>query len=143
MSPPRLRPAGRAGAARPPATAPVPPFPVRPDVKFTTGRVLPSDEFKYSWERMIDPALKAWGASNLSNIVGYEDVRKQKTKDLTGVEVLDSTTIRVTLAQPDFTILNAMSLPITAPVPQEEVERLGEAQVSQTPGGFGPFEGAS
>src|SRR4030067_205225 len=137
MSPPRLRPAGRAGAARPPATAPVPPFPVRPDVKFHNGRVITSDDFKYSWERMIDPALKSWGASNLSNIVGYEDVRKQKTKDLTGGEVLDSTTIRVTLAQPDFTILNAMSLPITAPGPQQEVERLGDARCRQTPVGCG------
>jgi ABC-type transport system substrate-binding protein len=115
-------------------------FTLRPDVKFHNGRVITADDFKYSWERMIDPALKSWGASNLSNIVGYEDVRKQNTKDLTGVEVLDPTTIRVTLTQPDFTILNAMSLPITAPVPREEVERLGDAKFGQTPVGFGPFK---
>ncbi len=115
-------------------------FTLRPDVKFHNGRVITADDFKYSWERLLDPTLKSWGASYLSNVVGYSDVRKQKTKTLEGVEVVNGTTVKVTLSQPDFTILNAMSLPITAPVPQEEVERLGDTKFGQTPVGFGPFK---
>jgi ABC-type transport system substrate-binding protein len=115
-------------------------FTLRPDVKFHNGRVITADDFKWSWERMLDPTLKSWGASYLSNVVGYQDVRKQKTKILEGVEVVNATTLKVTLAQPDFTILNAMSLPITAPVPREEVARLGDTKFGQTPVGFGPFK---
>ena len=46
------------------------------------------------------------------------------------------------LTAPDFTILNAMTLPMTTPLPKEEVDRLGK-QFGQTPVGYGPFKIAS
>jgi ABC-type transport system substrate-binding protein len=55
------------------------------------------------------------------------------------VEAPDDHTLVVHLTAPDFTILNAFALPMTAPVPKEEVERLGPAKFGQTPVGHGPF----
>jgi hypothetical protein len=45
----------------------------------------------------------------------------------------------VHLTAPDFTILNAFALPMTAPVPREEVERLGDTKFGEMPVGSGPF----
>ena len=115
-------------------------FTLRPDVRFHNGRVITADDFKYSWERVVDPKTQSWGASYLANVVGYDDMSAGKTAHLAGVEVLSPTSLRLHLQQPDFTILNAMCLPITAPVPKEEVARLGATAFGHTPVGYGPFK---
>jgi peptide/nickel transport system substrate-binding protein len=114
-------------------------FVIRPDVKFHNGRAITAEDFKWSWERMLQPSLASWATSYLSSVVGYQDVVKGRTKTLEGVEAPDDRTLRLTLAQPDFTILNALSLPMTAPVPREEVERLGK-DFGRKAVGFGPFK---
>lgn len=114
-------------------------FTLRPGVKFHNGREITAEDFKYSWERTLDPSLASWGASYLSSVVGSQEITKGRVKTLEGVEVVDSRTLKVQLAQPDFTFLNSMCLPVTAPVPKEEVERLGRGFL-KTPVGFGPFK---
>jgi ABC-type transport system substrate-binding protein len=114
-------------------------FTIRQDVKFHHGRKIVAADFKYAWERMLDPKLQSWGASYLSSVVGASAVMGGKTKKLEGVETKGDSTLIVHLTAPDFTILNALTQPITAPVPSEEVARLGK-KFGQTPVGFGPFK---
>jgi peptide/nickel transport system substrate-binding protein len=111
-------------------------FRIRPDVKFHHGRTIVAADFKYAWERMLDPKTQSWGSSYLASVVGASAVTSGKTKQLEGVE--GDTTLVVHMTAPDFTILNALTQPITAPVPSEEVDRLGKAW-GQTPVGYGPF----
>ena len=114
-------------------------FSIRPGVKFHNGREITADDVKYSWERVLLPETAAWGSSYFKDIVGAKDVLSGKTKSLEGVEAVDSATLRVNLETPNFTFLNAVSQPFSAPVPQEEVERLGD-KFGKTPVGFGPFK---
>src|SRR6266852_5191695 len=114
-------------------------FKIRPGVKFHNGRTIVAADFKYAWERMLDPKLQSWGASYLSSVVGANAVMGGKTKKLEGVETQGDSTLIMHLTAPDFTILNALTQPITAPVPSEEVARLGK-QFGQTPVGYGPFK---
>ncbi len=114
-------------------------FTIRPGVKFHNGRDIVASDFLYSWERMLTPSLASWATSYLTSIVGANELINGKTKTLDGVEVKDDHTLVVHLTAPDFTILNAFALPFTAPVPQEEVERLGDTKFGETPVGFGPF----
>ena len=115
-------------------------FKIKPNVKFHNGRAIVAADFKYSWERLLDPKLASWGSSYLSSVVGANAVTSGKTKTLDGVQTSGDSTLIVHLTAPDFTILNALCLPITAPVPSEEVERLGNTKFGQTPVGFGPFK---
>jgi ABC-type transport system substrate-binding protein len=117
-------------------------FKIRPDAKFHHGRKIVAGDFKYAWERMLDPKLQSWGASYLSSVVGASEVMAGKTNQLDGVETQGDSTLVVHLTTKDFTILNALTQPITAPVPKEEVDRLGK-QFGQTPVGYGPFMIAS
>lgn len=115
-------------------------FTLKPDVTFHNGRVIEAADFKYAWERVIKPGLRgAWPKYYFSSIEGYEDLRTGKASELEGVEVLNATTLRVTLQQPDFMFLNTMSQTFAAPLPQEEVERLGDDKFAETPVGFGPY----
>lgn len=113
-------------------------FRIRPDVKFHHGRAIAAADFKYGWERTLNPKTQSWGASYLASIVGASAVTSGKTTQLEGVEVTGDDTLVVHLTSPDFTILNALTQPIAAPVPSEEVDRLGKAW-GQTPVGYGPF----
>jgi ABC-type transport system substrate-binding protein len=117
-------------------------FKIRPNAKFHNGRQIVSGDFKYAWERMLDPKMQSWGASYLASVVGASQVMAGKTKQLEGVETHGDSTLVMHLTAPDFTILNALTQPITAPVPQEEVDKLGK-QFGQTPVGYGPFKIAS
>jgi len=114
-------------------------FTLRPGVKFHNGREMTADDVKYSWERVLLPATAAWGSSYFGDIVGASDMTKGRTKTLEGVEVVNSSTLKVHLEKPNFTFLNAVSQPFSAPVPQEEVQRLGD-KFGKTPIGFGPFK---
>jgi len=114
-------------------------FQIRPDVKFHNGRTIVAEDFKYSWERLLDPKLASWGSSYLATVAGASAIAAGKTRSLEGVQAKGDTTLVVHLTEPDFTILNAMALPVTAPVPREEVQRLGKA-FGQTPVGYGPFK---
>ena len=114
-------------------------FSLRPGVKFHNGREIVASDFIYSWQRMLTPALASWATSYLTSIEGANALINGKTKTLAGVEARGDHTLVVQLTAPDFTILNAFALPFTAPVPQEEVERLGDTAFGETPVGFGPF----
>jgi ABC-type transport system substrate-binding protein len=114
-------------------------FTLKPGVKFHNGREITMDDVKYSWERVLLPATAAWGSSYFGDIVGAKDMRSGKTKSLEGVEAVNASTLKVQLEKPNFTFLNAVSQPFSAPVPREEVERLGD-KFTKTPVGFGPFK---
>jgi peptide/nickel transport system substrate-binding protein len=114
-------------------------FKLSEGVKFHNGRDIIAGDFIYSWERMLTPALASWATSYLTSIVGANAMIAGKAKQLEGVEAPDDHTLVVHLTAPDFTILNALALPMTAPVPREEVERLGDTKFGQTPVGYGPF----
>jgi ABC-type transport system substrate-binding protein len=115
-------------------------FNLRRGVKFHNGREIVASDFIYSWERMLTPALASWATSYLTSIVGASELIAGKTKTLAGVQAKDDYTLVVQLTAPDFTILNAFALPFSAPVPREEVERLGDTKFGETPVGFGPFK---
>jgi peptide/nickel transport system substrate-binding protein len=114
-------------------------FRIRPGVKYHNGQTIVAADFKYAWERTLDPKTQSWGASYLASVAGAGDITSGKTKQLAGVEVKGDSTLVVHLTAPDFTVLNALTLPITAPVPSGEVARLGKAW-GQRPVGYGPFK---
>jgi ABC-type transport system substrate-binding protein len=114
-------------------------FKIRPGVKFHNGRAIVAEDFKYAWERMLNPKMQSWGASYLSSVVGATAMMAGKAKHLEGVQTQGDSTLIVHLTAPDFTILNALTQPVTAPVPSEEVAKLG-TNFAQTPVGYGPFK---
>jgi ABC-type transport system substrate-binding protein len=113
-------------------------FKIKPGIKFTNGREVEAADFKYSLERCLDPDWASWANYYLISIKGAQDVIDGKTKDVSGIEVIDKYTIRFTLASQDITFLNVLALPNNWVVPKEEVEKWGK-DFEKHPVGAGPF----
>jgi len=114
-------------------------IPLRPDVKFHNGRAVVAADYKYAWERVLDPKIQSWAASYIYTIKGAKELYRRQAQELVGVEAVDDHTLRVTLVQPDITFVYALTQPFMAPVPKEEVDRLGD-NFADTPVGNGPFK---
>ncbi|HET7038203.1 MAG TPA: peptide ABC transporter substrate-binding protein [Thermomicrobiaceae bacterium] len=111
---------------------------------FQSGRPLQAADVKYSLERATDPALaKQSGqplpaAIYLSDIQGASERLQGTSSPLTGVEVLDPLTVRITLTHPTADFLQKLTGLPAAVVSHDNVEQGGEWW--RQPDGSGPFK---
>jgi len=85
-------------------------FHLRGDVKFHNGRQVKADDFKFSWERAVDPATGSRTAlTYLGDIVGVKEMVNGKATTISGVKVVDDFTIQVTIDEPKSYFLSKMT----------------------------------
>ena len=72
------------------------------------------------------------------SIVGAEEFNTGKAKKITGFKAVDKYTVQIDLKNPDATLLAALSMPFTAVVPKEWVQKWGR-QFVRHPLGTGPY----
>jgi ABC-type transport system substrate-binding protein len=113
-------------------------FQIRKGIKFTNGRELVASDIKYTLERVLDPKTKSPGAGFFADIAGSEAFSSGKSKDLSGVKVLNPNSVKVTLSQPNAAFLNVLATNFAFIVPKEEVIKAGE-DWGRKPVGSGPF----
>jgi len=114
-------------------------FYLRQGVKFHSGREVKADDFKYSWERACDPDTgSGTAATYLGDIIGAQDMLAGKTGEISGVEVIDDYTLRVTVDAPKAYFLNKLAYPTAFVVDRANVES-GEDWWRE-PDGTGPFK---
>lgn len=111
--------------------------------KFHDGSDVTAADFKYAWERMVNPATNPEDPSvvsyHLSAIKGFAELSDGAAEGLEGVVAVDDTTLEVTLSEPFADFAFVVAHPALAPVPQEAVEADAEA-FAQMPIGNGPFK---
>ena len=114
-------------------------FYLRHGVKFHNGREVKAEDFKYSWERASDPATRSLTATTyLGDIVGVREVLAGKTKEISGVRVIDDYTLEVTIDAPKSYFLSKLTYPTAFVVDRANVEPGGEWW--RQPNGTGPFK---
>ncbi len=114
-------------------------FHLRDGLKFQDGSPVTAQDFKYSVERMTDPATGSQVASSYVNdIVGAADKLAGKAQEVSGVQVLDPQTIRITIDAPKAYFLSKLSYHTFFIVDRRNVEQ-GGANWSLKPNGTGPF----
>lgn len=115
-------------------------FYLRKDAKWHNGRPIVASDIKKGWERYLDPNVAAQaGADYLGSIKGAQDVLDGKTKELSGVEVVDDHTLKVTTVEPDSGFLLRLGTSSTWTVPPEAVVE-GKPEWAGNPMGGGPFK---
>src|SRR3546814_222646 len=85
-------------------------FTLKKGVKFQNGRELKASDVKYSLERTVNPKTQSPGAGVFSSIVGYEDMTTNKAEHLSGIEVVDDYTVKITLKSANATFLQVMAI---------------------------------
>ena len=114
-------------------------FYLREGVKLHGGREVKAFDFKYSWERACHPDTSSGTAATyLGDIVGAKDMLAGETDEISGVEVVDDYTLRVTIDAPKAYFLNKLAYPTAFVVDRANVES-GEGWWRQ-PNGTGPFK---
>jgi peptide/nickel transport system substrate-binding protein len=99
-------------------------FKLRQGVTFHNGREFVADDVKYSYERILDPETASPNVSELGSIET--------------IEVVDPSTVIITLNAPDSSFLAKLMGTSIAIVPKEEVEANGD--LMQVAVGTGPFQ---
>ena len=115
-------------------------FHIRQGVKFHNGRPLEAADFKYSWERALNPKTQSpTAATYLEAIVGAIDLANDKRADLPGVEVVDKQTLKVTIDRPRAYFLAQLTYPTAFAFAREVIEKNGGVIDEKAMVGTGPF----
>ncbi len=113
-------------------------FQLRPNAQFHSGRTVTAQDVKAAWERALDPALGSRTAPRyLGDIVGAQARLTGETETLSGVEVIDDQTLKVTFDGPKPYALAKLTQPATFVTHAENVAT-GELWWRH-PDGTGPF----
>jgi peptide/nickel transport system substrate-binding protein/oligopeptide transport system substrate-binding protein len=115
-------------------------FKIRQGVKFSNGRAVTADDFKYSWERMLDPktAGPMTGGSFWGSVHGAQDFFNGTTTSIPGFKVIDPSTLEIDLDSPNQSFLNIIAMPFGFVIPKEAVAAAG-ADFAHKPVGTGPY----
>ena len=108
-------------------------FTIREGVMFSppVDREVTSEDVKYAIERSILPGVaNGYASAYLGDIVGFAEAEKEATDDPTGgapdiagITTPDPQTLEIELDKPTSAVVEqALSLPISAPVPEEYAE---------------------
>ncbi len=113
-------------------------FRLRKGVLFSNKREVKAGDFKYSFERILDPANRSPNTWVFEKISGAEDFMKGRAGDIDGIRVIDDYTIQLCLKRPFSPFLSLLAMTAAYVVPREEVGRWGP-DFSSHPVGTGPF----
>src|SRR3990170_3225301 len=98
-------------------------FHLRRGVKFHDGsRQVTADDFKFSMERALDPdTLSTVGSVYLDDIVGAKEFAAGDADEVSGIEVVEDYTLRITIDAPKSYFLAKLTYPTAFVVDQREV----------------------
>lgn len=113
-------------------------FHLRPNLGFSDGTPLTSEDVKFSLERILDPDTASEGAWLFTNIVGADDFSSGSADSLAGIETPDDATVVIHLQAPQTFFLNILAMPFGRIVSKAQVARYGD-EITNNPLGSGPF----
>jgi oligopeptide transport system substrate-binding protein len=103
-------------------------FFLRDDVLWTDGKKVTAMDFKYSWERLLNPATAAEYAYFLFDIENAFEYNSGKIKDpsLLGIEAVSPTVLKVRLKRPVYYFPSITTFMVTFPQRKDLIEKYGD-----------------
>lgn len=104
------------------------------------GREVIAQDFKYCFEKLCspDPNNQQFQVTFKDRVVGANELYEGKAKELTGVKVLNDSTLVIELVQPDPAFIQVLSMPGCYVFPKEAYEKYGQDMRVKCVG-TGPF----
>ncbi len=115
-------------------------FKIRKDATFQDGRPVTADDFRYSMERALDPKTASTTAeSYLGDIVGAKDMARGRATSASGIQVVDSSTLKLTIDKPKPYFLAELTYPTAFVVDKNQVQS-NPRNWTHKPNGTGPYK---
>ena len=113
-------------------------FRLHPNAKFHNGRSVTANDVKWSLERASDPLTEAFNASVfLGDIVGVQQKLTGTSNAISGVQVINDSTLTITTDAPKPYFLSKLTYPVSFVLDQHNLES-GRDWIFE-PIGTGPF----
>lgn len=114
-------------------------FYLRRDAFFHQGRRVTAQDFKYSMERAADPRTGSSVAEAfLGDIIGARDMVRGRANSISGIQVVDDLTLRITIDAPKPYFIAKLSYPTAFVVDRQQVEA-NPRNWTRQPNGTGPY----
>jgi oligopeptide transport system substrate-binding protein len=115
-------------------------FHIRRDALFHNGKQVRAQDFKYSLERALNPRTQSTVAeAYLGDIVGARDMSRGRANSVSGIEVVDDSTLRITIDSPKAYFLAKLTYPTAFVVDQQQIET-NPRNWERRPNGTGPYK---
>jgi oligopeptide transport system substrate-binding protein len=116
-------------------------FKLRDDVLFSgSGRRVTAEDFKWSIERAANPDTDSPTADTyLGDIVGAKDMIRGRTKDISGLKVIDRDTLEITIDAPKPYFIAKLTYPTAFVLDKDQIEK-DKRNWTRRPNGTGPFK---
>ena len=127
-------------------------FKLRQDLRFSDGTLVTSGDVKWSWERALLPANGAVRAADvLGGIRGAAAMLSGDAASLSGVEVVDESTLQVSLVRRQVYFLDLLADPLASVLSEANINSWGtdswsdftdygaDLEFEELPVGTGPF----
>jgi len=99
-------------------------FVLREGFRFHHGERVTAEDVKFSWERLLDPAISSYGYL-LQNVRGAKEYAAGKSSEVKGLRVINERTLQVNLLETDYTFPALVSSPVLSVVSRDAVEKMG------------------
>lgn len=99
---------------------------LRRGIKFHSGRELTAEDVKLSWQRVVAHRQPVELANAFSSIAGVNEYASGRAVQVTGMEIIDPYTLKISLTRPNRHFLKALTHPGSAILDMKVVELVGE-----------------
>jgi oligopeptide transport system substrate-binding protein len=114
-------------------------FHIRKGLKFSDGTPVTASDFAYSLNRAFSPQFQNGNTDYyLSDIVGGPAVTAGKAKSITGVKVVNPSTLSITISAPSSAFLDQLAFSASLVVPRKIIKKYGKNWTEHAVG-TGPF----
>jgi len=113
-------------------------FRLKKGVTFSSGREVKTYDFRYSFERVLDPETKSPNTWVFDKIRGAREFMEGRTEHVRGIRIIDDYDFVIELDEPFSPFLGLLTMPPASVIPVEEVLHWGP-DFSSHPVGTGPF----
>ena len=105
-------------------------------VKFHDGTPFTASDVRHSFERALNPATKGGRGWPLYPIRGAKEFAAGTAKSISGLDIVDDSTVRFTLTEPFAIFPKMLAMPVTAIVPRRTPPNFGEHPIGTGPWKF-------
>jgi peptide/nickel transport system substrate-binding protein/oligopeptide transport system substrate-binding protein len=113
-------------------------FHLKKGVRFLNDREVEAQDFKYSFERILDPKTKSPNTWVFDKVEGAREFQKGDAKEVKGFKVIDKHTFEIKLRKPFSPFLSMLTMTPAYVIPEGDVKKWGNDFASH-PSGTGPF----